>query len=44
LVDLSDSGYELTSLGKDLAGKFASLDGWANDWAELLEKLSLSED
>ena len=44
LVDLGDSGYELTSLGQDLAGKFASLDAWANEWAELLEKRDISED
>jgi DNA-binding HxlR family transcriptional regulator len=44
LVELGDSGYELTSMGMALAGKFASLDAWANEWAELLEKLDISKD
>jgi DNA-binding HxlR family transcriptional regulator len=44
LVDLGDRGYELTSMGMVLAGKFAALDAWANEWAELIEKRSISED
>ncbi|WP_298226258.1 helix-turn-helix domain-containing protein [Aquidulcibacter sp.] len=44
LVDLGENGYELTSMGMALAGKFASLDAWANEWAENLEKHDISKD
>jgi DNA-binding HxlR family transcriptional regulator len=37
LVDLGESGYVLTDHGMALAKKLASLDGWANEWAAMLD-------
>lgn len=44
LVDLGENGYELTSMGMALAAKFASLDAWANQWAQILEKHEVLKD
>lgn len=36
LIELGDNGFTLTDLGMALVGKLASLDSWANDWADQL--------
>ena len=36
LIELGDNGFALTNLGLALVSKLASLDSWANDWADQL--------
>ena len=36
LIELGNNGFALTDLGMALVGNFASLDSWANDWADQL--------
>lgn len=36
LIELGDNGFALTDLGMALVEKLASLDSWANDWADQL--------
>jgi hypothetical protein len=38
LIELGDDGFALTDLGVALIGKLASLDSWANDWADQLAR------
>ncbi len=43
LIELGDNGFALTDLGLALVSKLASLDSWANDWADqLAERRQLS--
>lgn len=36
LIELGNNGFALTDLGMALVGNLASLDSWANDWADQL--------
>ena len=36
LIELGNNGFALTDLGMVLVGNLASLDSWANDWADQL--------
>ena len=35
-VKLEDCGFQLTSQGKELVDRFASLDEWANKWSQTI--------
>ena len=37
MIELGETGYALTEHGFALAQRLATLDGWANDWAAMLE-------
>ncbi|WP_421854419.1 winged helix-turn-helix transcriptional regulator [Novosphingobium sp.] len=37
LIEQGEAGYALTGHGMALAQKLATLDGWANEWAAMLE-------